>query len=286
MMSRFFCTIFLGFDDPIVTAGSIVLPVDKWLITWWLIVVWIFRTYCCVSEFEGLVLLPRSEELIFILVQFFCLNRRFWSFFSEDRDYGLRRGGSWHIIFGTILWTRVSGDRGLSPWYLIMSDVWLSHSPSRYQRGCSGCSRTWCMDSCVTVFGSSTQEIWVILCGAVNRLGRVLSTSISLSSFSSLSCVFDVNNLYTLRGFYELTQAWSIISVSVPHILLYNRGHISCTRFCTWSQLLPFPWWVRDPSTHLRAKAIPRAWVGTLRRPGTGPVTSGYAPIIPGIRST
>ena len=46
----------------------------------------------------------------------------------------------------------------------------------------SGCSRTWCMDSGVTVFGSSTQEICVFLCGAVSGLGRVLFTSIYSSS--------------------------------------------------------------------------------------------------------
>ena len=41
--------------------------------------------------------------------------------------------------------------------------------------------------------------------------------------FSSLSCGFYVDNICTLRGFYELTQAWPIISVSLPNTHPYHE---------------------------------------------------------------
>lgn len=56
-------------------------------------------------------------------------------------------------------------------------------------------------------------ETFVFVCGAFNGLRHVLSATLA---FLLVLCVLHGGNVYTLRGFYELTQIWPI-SVSVSH---------------------------------------------------------------------
>ena len=86
-----------------------------------------------------------------------------------------------------------------------MSDVLSSHSPSREQRGCPECSRTWWRDSYVTVFGSSTYgDMRVSMWG----IQRAVTCFVRNSFLSSFSCVLRgqyiqrVLYIHTLRGFY------------------------------------------------------------------------------------
>ena len=135
-----------------------------------------------------------SDDEVSIFVRFEILILTFLRFWSEtyvgDLDI---------LTLSTIPWLWISGNRGLSPCYSIMSDVWLlSHSLSREQRGCSECSRAWCMGLlCVTLSRSSTQEICVLLCGAASGLQRVLSaTYLTLFPFFLVWCAFYVYIIY------------------------------------------------------------------------------------------
>lgn len=48
------------------------------------------------------------------------------------------------------------------------------------------------------------------------------------SFFSSLSYVFYVDNIYTLRGSHALTQAWPMGSVSVKNALASDPDGLTC----------------------------------------------------------
>ena len=93
---------------------------------------------------------------------------------------------------------------------------------------CSECSHTWGVDSCVTAFGSSTHKICVFLCGAVSGSGNVLF-AISSSPPYSWTCVFYVDNIYTLRGLQCEKQKIKHFRFSIWHWSLVGL-FVGCTQ--------------------------------------------------------